>query len=91
MRSIAALMSMEISLPDFSTLSRRGKVSALPSAMSETRTSGPIHLVVDSTGLKIFDEANGWKTSTKPSPDAKDGANFTLVSILSAERLFAPI
>lgn len=49
-------MSVDIAVPDFSTLSRRGKGLALPSIRPTTRPSGPVHLVVDSTGLKIFGE-----------------------------------
>ncbi|MGV2121869.1 IS5 family transposase [Agrobacterium vitis] len=56
MRSIVKLMSVDIAVPDFSTLSRRGKGLVLPSRMPTTRPSGPVHLVVDSTGLKIFGE-----------------------------------
>lgn len=52
MRSVAALMGFDIAVPDFSTLSRRSNGLALPSTKSRTKTSGPIHLVVDSTGLK---------------------------------------
>lgn len=54
MRSVAALMGFDIAVPDFSTLSRRSKGLALPSIKSRTKTSGPVHLVVDSTGLKVF-------------------------------------
>lgn len=56
MRSIATLMNVTITAPDFSTLSRRSKGLALPSTRPGTRTSGPVHLVVDSTGLKVFGE-----------------------------------
>ena len=56
MRSIAALLGVEIAVPDFSTLSRRGRGLVLPSRRRGTRPSGPVHLVVDSTGLKIFGE-----------------------------------
>jgi hypothetical protein len=55
MRSIAALLGVKIAVPDFSTLSRRGNGLIL----SERQRSGsraPIHLVMDSTGLKIFGE-----------------------------------
>lgn len=55
MRSVAALMGLEISVPDFSTLSRRGQSLILPK-MPQTRRGQPVHLVVDSTGLKIFGE-----------------------------------
>lgn len=46
---------MEITIPDFSTLSRRGKGLTLP-ATRKTDRSDPVHLVVDSTGLKVFGE-----------------------------------
>lgn len=54
-RSIATLLGVEIAVPDFSTLSRRGKGLALPEKR-KLDSSAPIHLVVDSTGLKIFGE-----------------------------------
>jgi len=56
MCSIAKLMGVEIAVPDFSTLSRRGKGLLLPSRRPGTMPSGPVHLVVDSTGLKVFGE-----------------------------------
>jgi hypothetical protein len=56
MRSIAKLMSVEIAVPDFSTLSRRGKGLALSSIRHPTARRAPVHLVVDSTGRKVFAE-----------------------------------
>lgn len=56
MRSIAALMRVEIAVPDFSTLSRRSKGLVLPPAQHLSAGRGPVHLVVDSTGLKVFGE-----------------------------------
>jgi transposase len=56
MRSIAKLMGVEIAVPDFSTLSRRGKGLALPSIRYRSASRAPVHLVVDSTGLKVFGE-----------------------------------
>ncbi|WP_372572603.1 IS5 family transposase [Ruegeria jejuensis] len=58
MRSIAGLLGFEIAVPDFSTLSRRGKGLTLP-ATRKTDRSDPVHLVVDSTGMKVFGEG-GW-------------------------------
>lgn len=55
MRSIATLLGVEIAVPDFSTLSRRGKRLTLP-ATRKTDRSDPVHLVVDSSGLKNFGE-----------------------------------
>ncbi|MEJ5083385.1 MULTISPECIES: IS5 family transposase [unclassified Ochrobactrum] len=54
MRSVARLMGIDIAVPDFSTLSRRGKGLVLSSANHHSTNREPVHLVVDSTGLKIF-------------------------------------
>ncbi len=53
MRSVAALMGLDVLVPDFSTLSRKGKGLALPPTKSRLGKEGPVHLVVDSTGRKI--------------------------------------
>jgi len=55
MRSISKLMKLDVPVPDFSTLSRRGRGLSLPAAPKTTR-SDPVHLAIDSTGLKIFGE-----------------------------------
>ncbi len=67
-RGLVRLMGLDVPVPGFSTLSRRGEGLSLP-AKSKAQRSGPIHLVVDSTGLKIFGEGewlhNKHKTKTK--------------------------
>ena len=55
MRSLVKLMGVDIRVPNFSTFSRRGSQLDLP-LKSRSDKAGPIHLVVDSTGLKIFGE-----------------------------------
>ena len=55
MRSIAKLLGVEIAVPDFSTLSRRGDVLTV-CAKPRFNSRTAIHLTVDSTGLKIFGE-----------------------------------
>ena len=55
MRSIARLLEVEIAVPDFSTLSRRGSGLILQ-ARPRANNQAVIHMVVDSTGLKIFGE-----------------------------------
>ena len=62
-------MGVDIRVPDFSAFSRRGSGADLP-LKSRPDKAIPIHLVVDSTGLKIFGE-DEWlqskhKTKTKP-------------------------
>jgi len=56
-RSLLKLLEIDVPVPDFSTLSRRGgSLKVQPSARPKT---GPITLIVDSTGLKVSGEA-GW-------------------------------
>jgi transposase len=52
LRSVARLMNLEIGVPDHTTLSRRS--AAMPLAMDLARAKGPVHVVVDSTGLKVY-------------------------------------
>ena len=56
-QSLFELMGVDLPVPDYTTLSRRGgKLSvSLPVQSSE-----PIHLVMDSTGLKVYGEGE-WK------------------------------
>ena len=55
MGSISTLMGLDIRVPDFSTLSRRANGLSIVQVMRQAG-SVPVHLVVDSTGLKIFGE-----------------------------------
>jgi transposase len=52
-RSVFRLLGLELSVPDHTTLSRRGRSFAgrHPRVIPST---GPIHLVLDSTGLELF-------------------------------------
>jgi IS5 family transposase len=57
-QSIMTLMGIALAIPDYSTLCRRRK--QLKIAMPALSKSEPTHLVVDSTGLKVFGEGE-WK------------------------------
>ena len=59
MRSIARLMNLDLAVPDFSTLSRRG--NGLNIRQNAKRSEGAITLIVDSTGLKMHG-GNGWNS-----------------------------
>ncbi|WP_120633516.1 IS5 family transposase [Ruegeria sp. EL01] len=51
-RSLLRLMELDLPVPDFSTLCRRAQTLEI---VPDTRTaSGPITLIVDSTGLRVF-------------------------------------
>jgi len=52
LRSIVGLLGIALPIPDHTTLSRRGR--ALGNVeLSATRGNGPLHLVIDSTGLRV--------------------------------------
>jgi hypothetical protein len=51
-RSVLTLLGLELRVPDHSTLSRRGR--AFAGRQPRCVGNGPIHLVLDSTGLELF-------------------------------------
>ena len=57
-RSLFELMGLNLPVPGYSTVCKRAKhlIVNLP----KTASAGPIHVVIDSTGLKIFGEGE-WK------------------------------
>jgi transposase len=56
-KSLFRLMKFEAEVPDYSTICRRQKSVLLPKL---PQSEEPIHLVIDSSGLKIFGEGE-WK------------------------------
>lgn len=57
-QSVLGLMGLDLSAPNYTTLSRRQ--SELAVALPVHPPSQPLHLVVDSTGLKVYGEGE-WK------------------------------
>lgn len=57
-RSLARLMGVDVAIPDFTSLSKRA--GALRISLDVSKHAGPIDVVVDSTGLKVFGEGE-WK------------------------------
>jgi Transposase DDE domain len=54
LRSIADVLKIDLAIPDHTTLSRRGGgLTILPKRIDRTE---PLHLLIDSTGLKIYGE-----------------------------------
>jgi len=56
--SLARLMQVDIAIPDFTSLAKRA--AKLEIALSVADRTGPVDIVVDSTGLKVFGEGE-WK------------------------------
>ena len=57
-RSLAELMEVEIPIPDYTSLAKRA--AKLKVSLDIRRRRGPVDVVVDSTGLKVFGEGE-WK------------------------------
>ena len=70
LRSLVKLMGVYIRVPNFSTLSCRGSGLVLP-MKSHSDKDGPIHLVVDSTGLKISGEGEWLQSKHKAKAKRK--------------------
>jgi hypothetical protein len=57
LRSISDVLGVDIAIPEHTTLSRRG--GGLTILLKRLHRAEPLHLLVDSRGLKIYDEG-GW-------------------------------
>lgn len=57
-RSVLRLLGVELAVPDYTTLCRRRK--ALEVELPRREKGEPLHLVVDSTGIKVYGEGE-WK------------------------------
>ena len=57
-QSLLALLGVALPVPNYSTLSRRAAEVAV--ALGAVPRSGPLHLVVDSSGFKVYGEGE-WK------------------------------
>jgi hypothetical protein len=55
--SVSKLLGVELPIPDYTTLNRRAKVLKVDLPSNQ---KGPIHAVLDSTGLKVYGEGE-WK------------------------------
>ena len=72
--SVITLMDLRISVPDHTTISRRAVT--LPVIQADSVPPGPLHLLIDSTGLQVYGRVNSWRRNTARSR-AANGANST--------------
>src|SRR3954467_7058796 len=54
LRSLTTLLGMSVGVPDHTTFSRRSPDLALATALVRAQASGPVHVVIDATGLKVY-------------------------------------
>src|ERR687896_2691406 len=53
LRSLTALPGVDVGVPDHTTFARRSPGLALATALTQAQARGPVHLVIDATGLKV--------------------------------------
>jgi hypothetical protein len=53
LRSLAGLLGLGIGVPDHTTFSRRSPGLALAGSLARAQGTGPVHVVIDATGLKV--------------------------------------
>ena len=61
LRSLATLLGLDIGVPDHTTFSRRSPGLTLARSLTQAQRTGPVHVVIDLTGLKVYG-AGEWLT-----------------------------
>ena len=73
MESVFALLGVTVSAPDHSTLSRRA--TTLPLVSLGRMPDGPLHVLIDSTGLKVYGAGEWLQEKHGARAHAEAGAN----------------
>src|SRR5215211_3976254 len=60
LHSLTTLLGVSVGVPDHTTFSRRSPGLALATALARAQASGPVHVVIDATGLKVYG-AGEWR------------------------------
>src|ERR687889_1200363 len=63
LRSLMALLGASVGVPDHTTFARRSPGLALARALAQGRRTGPVHVVIDATGLQVHG-AGAWLAET---------------------------
>ena len=54
LRSLTTLLGVSLGVPDHTTFSRRSPGLALATALARAQAGGPVQVVIDATGLKVY-------------------------------------
>src|SRR3982751_1063668 len=63
LHSLTTLLGVSLGVPDHTTFSRRSPGLVLATALAQAQASGPVHVVIDATGLKVYG-AGEWRVET---------------------------
>ena len=53
LRSLVTLLGLDVGVPDRTTFSRCSPGLVLAASLAHAQASGPVHVVIDATGLKV--------------------------------------
>src|SRR4051794_4114946 len=63
LQSLTTLLGVSVGVPDHTTFSRRSPGLALAAALTRAQASGPVQVLIDATGLKVYG-AGEWRVET---------------------------
>ena len=87
LRSLFKFMDVKLPVPSYSTLSRRGQAVAIH---LPKKTHGPLDLVVDSSGLKVYGEGE-WKVRQPGASKRRTGRKIHLAIDPDSQEIQAAI
>ena len=71
LRSIVGLLGWKVGVPDHTTFARRSPGLALATALARAQANGPVQVVIDATGLKVYG-AGEWLVETHGEPGRRE-------------------
>src|ERR687897_2000981 len=77
LRSLATLLGVDIGIPDHTTFSRRSPGLSLARSLAQAQRTGPVHVVIDATGLKVHG-AGEWLAETHGGRGRRRGGKVPL-------------
>lgn len=87
-RALVQLMNVDIAIPDFTSLAKRA--AKLKISLPVTPAAGPIDVVVDSTGLKVFG-AGEWRSHAYQSPKRRTWRKLHLSINAATQEIVAEV
>lgn len=87
-QSIVKLMKVEVAIPDFTSLAKRA--AKLGVSLELTPTEGPIDIVIDSTGLKVFG-AGEWRSDAYRHPKRRTWRQLHLSINAASQEIVAEL
>lgn len=87
-RALVKLLDADVAIPDFTSLAKRAAKLGVSLAVSPT--SGPIDVIVDSTGLKVFG-AGEWRSHAYQTPKRKTWRKLHLSINAATQEIVAEV